>query len=97
MRELPASVEKMQLGEDWFFMQDNDTKHTVCNTKMWLLYNTPKQLHPPPQSPNINLIEQMWEILDEKFRERKHKIREDLKTLYGRNGTQYQHLKLQNV
>ena len=37
MRELPASVEKMQLGEDWVFMQDNDPKYTVYNTKMWLL------------------------------------------------------------
>ena len=79
-RELPANVEKMQLGEDWFFMQDNDPEHFVYNTKMWRLYNKPKQLHTPRQSPNINPIEEMWEILDKKIRERKLKNREALKT-----------------
>ena len=42
-------------------------KLTVYNTKMCLLYNKPKQLHTPPQSPDVNPIEQVLEILDEKL------------------------------
>ena len=55
-KELPANVEKMQLGEDWIFIEEGDQKHKAYNIKMWFLYNTPEQFHVPPQSPDINPI-----------------------------------------
>ena len=58
-------------------------KHTAYVVKSWLLYNVPlqnncflmhvaKQLLSPPQSPDFNPIEYMWDYLDRQFR--KHRI-----------------------
>ena len=70
-KNLRASAEKMGLGEDFIFQQDNDPKHTARNTKHWLLYNTPKRLETPPQSPDLNPIEHLWHHLETKIRERR--------------------------
>lgn len=57
---LKDSVSKMGLSGSWVFQQDNDPKHTAAIVKEWLLYNVPKQLHSPPQSPDLNPIENLW-------------------------------------
>lgn len=60
---LKESVEKIGLPSNYIFQQDNDPKHTAYIVREWLLYNTPKQLHAPPQSPNLNPIEHLWGYL----------------------------------
>ena len=45
---LQDSVNKLCLGSNWVFQQDNDPKHTARMLKEWLLYRTPKQLDHPP-------------------------------------------------
>ncbi|CAH2108158.1 unnamed protein product [Euphydryas editha] len=65
-----VSAEKLGLGGDFVFQQDNDPKHTAYNTKNWLLYNVPGQLHTPPQSPDMNPIEHLWRILENSIRGR---------------------------
>ncbi|CAH2086966.1 unnamed protein product [Euphydryas editha] len=67
---LSVSAEKLGLGGDFVFQQDNDPKHTAYNTKNWLLYNVPGQLHTPPQSPDMNPIEHLWRILENSIRGR---------------------------
>lgn len=77
-QNLHASALKMGLGNDFIFQQDNDPKHTAHNTKLWLLYNTPKQLHTPPQSPDVNPIEHLWSILESKIRTRSISNKNDI-------------------
>ncbi|KAK2578548.1 hypothetical protein KPH14_012577 [Odynerus spinipes] len=64
------SAIKLELYGTYYFQQDNDPKHTAKKTREWLLYNVPKQLVTLPQSPVINLIENLWHILDIEIRKR---------------------------
>ncbi|GFV12456.1 transposable element Tcb2 transposase [Trichonephila clavipes] len=53
--------------------QDNDPKHTARNVKMWCLFHCKQQSHTPPQSPDINVIENLWPTLETAVQ--KHQIR----------------------
>ncbi|GFW80789.1 transposable element Tc1 transposase [Trichonephila clavipes] len=53
--------------------QDNDSKHTARNVEMWCLFHCKQQLHSPPQSPDINVIENLWATLE--IVVQKHQIR----------------------
>uniref|UniRef100_A0A0K8VUT2 Transposable element Tcb1 transposase n=1 Tax=Bactrocera latifrons TaxID=174628 RepID=A0A0K8VUT2_BACLA len=69
-RNLKQSVEELGLGSDYYFQHDNDPKYTADVVKLWLLYNVPKQLRMPPQSPDLNPIEHLWYSLERKIRQR---------------------------
>lgn len=49
-------------------MQDNDSKRTAWQTWVWVLYNTPKHIPTPPQSPDINLIEYLLDKSEKNIR-----------------------------
>lgn len=76
---LRPSAERMGLADNYIFQQDNDPKHSALNTKLWLLYNTPKYIHTPPQSPDLNPIEHLWDELGRRIKKRGIKNRHDLR------------------
>ena len=73
------SAEKLGLQGSYYFQHDNDPKHTAEIVKLWILYNIPKQLHTPPQSPDLNPIEHIWDLLEHRIRQHHITTKEMLK------------------
>lgn len=51
----------------------------AMKVKEWALYNVPKQLHKPPESPDINAIEYLWGEIKRNLKKYIIKNKEDLK------------------
>ncbi|GFT90942.1 transposable element Tcb1 transposase [Trichonephila clavipes] len=71
---LKETAKKLGLDGNFIFQQDNDS-HTCAahNVKMWCLFHCKQQLHTPPQSPDITVIENLWTTLETAVQ--KHQIR----------------------
>ena len=68
-KNLHASAEKLGIRNTFRYWQDNDPKHKAYDTRNWLLYNCPHVIETPPQSPDLNIIENLWDHLEVKLRE----------------------------
>ena len=77
---LKSSARKLDLETSFVFQQDNDPKHTAMSTREWLLYNAPRRLLTPPQSPDMNPIENLWHQVDRLVRKKKISNAKDLKS-----------------
>ena len=90
---LLSSAAKMGIRRTFHFYQDNDRKHCAAAVKEWLLYNCPKVIKTPAQSPDLNPIENLWYVLDCRIREKppssKEQLRSKLKTEWANISAEY--------
>ena len=63
----------------YYFQHKNDPKYIAYNRRLWLLHNAKNQLQTPLQSPDLNLIENLWHILNMKIRKKKIPSKRELK------------------
>lgn len=77
---LPPSVAAMRLSS-FIFQQDNDPKHTAGLTTGFMRARGIKKLSWPPQSPDMNPIENLWGILKSRVALRKPKNVAELKVM----------------
>lgn len=80
-QNLKQSAENLGLSSTFWFQQDNDPKHTAEVVRLWLLYNAPRQLKTPPQSPDLNPIEHLWDLLEKKIRQHVITSKESLRNV----------------
>ena len=54
-------------GGGWEVLLDNDPKHTSKLTKAFLEENHVRKIHPKPRSPDVNIVENVWPMLDQEL------------------------------
>ena len=69
---LQSSVQKLEFEPDWIFQQNNDPEHTAKVTRAWFKDNI-KVTNWPRQSPDMNPIENLLNLLMKCIRERRPK------------------------
>lgn len=78
-KNLRPSADNMGILDTFKMYQDNDPKHTALQNRLWLIYNCPKVIETPAQSPDLNVIEHVSQILENRIRQHTITSKEHLK------------------
>jgi hypothetical protein len=73
-----SSVEQMGLGSNFTFMHDNDPKHTSAMVKDWLRDNGIQVMQWPSSSPDLNPMEHLWDVLEDRVKKHDSKNKAEL-------------------
>lgn len=86
-RNLRASTRKLRMGNSFVFMHDNDPKHKSKLVTQYLEENHINVLDHPPSSPDLNVIEHLWDemgrrLLGKEIRNKKQ-LENELRALWN--------------
>jgi transposase len=67
---LISSANRLFHNEAWWFLQDNDPKHTSTDVQTWLFTHGVQRIDFPPYSPDLNPMENLWNNLKRRVEKR---------------------------
>ena len=85
-KNIKQSSIKMGISYVYMFQQDNNSKHNAELNRQWVIWNIPKQLKMPAQSPYLKPIEHLLAILERGVHKVSIKSKNHLKRVLIRNG-----------
>jgi hypothetical protein len=76
--QMLPSARKLFGDSEWKFQEDNDPKHTSNVCKHFHVEHKTNRIDWPAQSPDLNPIENLWSILDERCKDRSPNTKNEL-------------------
>jgi len=78
---LPSARQLFPQDQDWVFQQDNAPCHTSRVSRQWLQDHNVSVLPWPSQSPDMNPIENLWDLLGRAVQEHKPSSKRELENI----------------
>lgn len=95
---MKSSAERLVILVDTFQLYaDNDPKHSSAVAREWTLYNCPKVIQTPAYSPDLNIIEHVWNELEVQICQHEITNKEKLKRVLAKEWKKIDPAYLENL